>query len=45
VIGEVQMTADLATLFPSLSKNDTLIILSNPTRFPAYIRALVNAYR
>ena len=45
VIGEVQMTADLATLFPSLSHNDTLLILSNPTRFPSYIRALVNAYK
>jgi hypothetical protein len=45
VVGEVQMTADLATLFPSLSKNDTLLILSNPTRFPSYIRALIASYK
>jgi len=44
VLGRVQMAADLAMLFPALSKNDSLYILANPTRFPAYIKRLIGAY-
>ncbi len=45
VLGEVQMAADLATLFPNLRHNETLLILANPTKFVPYIQALVAAYR
>lgn len=45
VVGQVQMAADLATLFPSLSHSDTLLILANPTKFASYIRALIEAYK
>jgi hypothetical protein len=45
VLGQVQMAADLSTLFPSLSHNETLLILANPTKYWDYIQALRNAYR
>ena len=45
VLGQVQLAADLSRLFPSLSHNETLTILSNPTKYFSYIAALREAYR
>jgi len=45
VLGQVQMAADLATLFPSLSHSETLAILASPSKYITYIRALMEAYR
>lgn len=45
VLGQVQMAADLATLFPSLSKNESLAMLASPSKYITYIRALMEAYK
>ncbi len=45
VVGQVEMAASLMQLFPSLSHNEAVIILANPTKYLDYIRALQQAYR